>query len=94
MAYRIKKHDLEVAIHRLNVVSGNPTVPWTKDDDGKFRANIGNYHLDGAYGGWKFVQHVTDGGGITNPTHMGFESKRVCYDMLHAYICGIETHAK
>ena len=91
---RITKHNLEIAIHRLNVVSGNPTEPWTKDDDGKFRANIGNYHLDGAYGGWKFVQTMNEGGGINNTINMGFESKKVCYELLTAYIAGIETHAK
>ncbi len=90
---RITKQDLENAIDRLNATAGTPTEPWAKDKAGKFRANIGNYHLDGAYGGWKFTQHVNEGGGCNNPTAMGFETKRDCLAMINAFTAGL-TSAK
>lgn len=88
---RISKRDLEATVDRLNIAAGTPCTPYTKVADGKFRANPGNYHLDWAYGGVKFVRMENEGGGISNPTHMGFESKKVCYDMLHSFIAGLNT---
>ena len=52
--------------------------------------NIGHYCLDGAYGGWKLVRTMNDGGGIDEITY-GFVSKRELYDLINAYIKGVES---
>jgi len=85
----ITEKDLEGMLLRLNRVAGTPTTPYTKLPSGKHRANIGNYHLDFAYGGVKVVQMDNNGGGIRTITQ-GYETKRNCYNQLYMYIRGIE----
>lgn len=85
----ITQKDLENMLLRLNHVAGTPTTPYTKMSGGKHRANIGNYHLDMAYGGVKVVRMNNEGGGIRDITQ-GYETKRNCYNQLYMYIRGIE----
>lgn len=87
---RITAAQLESLVNRLNEMTGNPIVSWVKDESGKFRAQIGNYHLDGAYGGWALYQMQSDGGGIRDVLHVGHCSKKELYTAIHAYIAGIE----
>ena len=46
MAQRITQSDLQNVVDRINSVTNSPMQPW---EDGT--AQIGNYHLSGAYGG-------------------------------------------
>ena len=85
---RTSKAQLQGLIDRLNLITNSPSEPYTKTDKG-YQANIGNYHLDGAYGGWKLVRMVSPEGGIQCPISMGYESKRDCYRMIAAFIAGI-----
>ncbi len=87
---RTTMRDLEGLVNRLNRITGNPETSYTKDASGKFTANIGNYHLDGAYGGWQLSRIQTLGGGITNPLHTGFVSKRELYQAIDNFIRGID----
>lgn len=48
---RIRLADLEFLVERINIITGNNTESYTKDENGKYTANIGNYYLSGAYGG-------------------------------------------
>jgi len=91
LTYRVSKQDLENAIDRLNRAAGTPATPYTRNKQGKLVANDGNYHLYGAYGGYKFIQ-MLNGGGCNNPASMGFETKKQCLAMIHAYTVGIERH--
>ena len=81
---RTTQKELEGLVNRLNRVTGNPEKPW---DNGK--SNIGNYHLDYAYGGVKLVQTMNEGGGIRTIT-LGYETKRNCYLQIVSYLNGIE----
>ena len=87
---RITKDDLERRVAYLNRITGSPAESYTRDDDGKYRANIGNYHLCGDYGGWQLHRMQTDGGGITDVLGGGYQSKRELYNRLNAFIQGIE----
>jgi hypothetical protein len=49
---RITEKMLELSLMRLNAITNSPTEPYTLNDDGKWTANIGNFHLSGAYGGY------------------------------------------
>jgi len=80
---------LEAKVEYLNKLTDNPLTPWTRTAD-KFEANIGNYHLDSAYGGWELVQMQTSGGGITAPLSTGHVSKRELAEKLDAFISGLE----
>lgn len=56
--------DLENAVARLNRSTNSPLESYTKADN-KFTANVGNYHLDGAYGGYSLcrMSNASGGGG-------------------------------
>lgn len=95
---RITQKDLEYLVKRINEVTDSPTEPYTrneKEDDREgrinvgFTANIGNYHLDYAYGGVKLVRMVNDGGGIEEISRDGFGTKRQLYSWLQAFLAGL-----
>jgi hypothetical protein len=91
MAYRITVKMLERQLEILNELTGNPLTPYSKNAEGKYKANIGNFHLSQAYGGCCVHQMCTEGGGVnTIPRHSGHVPKRECYDNLVAFIRGIE----
>ena len=94
---RITQKDLEYLVKRINEVTGSPISTCTKrvDDRGsafghQYSWNIGNYHLDYAYGGVKLSQMVSEGGGITNISDMGYGTKRELYNWMRAFLAGIE----
>lgn len=87
---RTTQKDLENVVTRINRIAGTPATYSDKQPDGKFKANIGHYHLDGAYGGWKLSQVVNEGGGIRNITH-GYAPKSVLYDQMQAFLSGLEA---
>ncbi len=86
---RVSAKDLEHAVKVLNNLANTPTDP--SGVDGK--ANIGNYHIDSAYGGYKLVQMHNAGWGTKNITH-GFISKRDLYYQILAYTAGVEAGQK
>jgi hypothetical protein len=90
MTYRITDKMLENCIAKLNRLTGNAPAPWSKDAEGRMRANLGAYYLDAAYGGVNLAQMVTEGGGITCPLGQGMRTKRELFGQLEAMITGIE----
>ena len=87
---RIGVKNLQAVVDRINRMAGSPMEPWVRGEDGKLRGQIGNYHLDGAYGGYALHRMVNEGGGIINITD-GYRPKRELYDLLFAFIRGMET---
>lgn len=87
---RITENDLRAVIERLNKITNNNPAPYTRTDNGLV-ANVGNYHLDCAYGGYNLAQMVNEGGGIRNTFGCGYVPKKELYGLIHAYIRGIET---
>ena len=53
---RVLNSDLAAVVRRINLITKSPLEPCTKLKSGKFKANIGNYHLDSAYGGHQLVR--------------------------------------
>lgn len=82
---RITQHDLEGSVQRLNELTGNPIAPYT-GENGKYKANIGNYHLDYAYGGVKLVRMQSEDGSITTISAGGYVTKRDLYNQIHTLI--------
>lgn len=96
MTTRTTQKDLDGLVARLNRITNSPATYSTVSHNiisGKadYVINIGHYHLDQAYGGIKLVRTVSEGGGITYPIYMGYETKRVCYGKIAAFIAGIES---
>ncbi len=80
--------ELEHLVTRINVAAGTPTEQYTRTDDGRCKANPGNYHLSSAYGGHQLCQMVNDGGGARNITS-GYVSKRELYYQMRAFLEGM-----
>tara|TARA_R100000995_G_C3412442_1_gene90020 strand:+ start:307 stop:585 length:279 start_codon:yes stop_codon:yes gene_type:complete len=89
MSYRINKKELEYLVDQINTDTNNPLEPYTKDKEGKFKSNPGNYHLGFAYGGVKLLQMVNEGGGVRDHLHTGYTTKRKLYVALNSFLSGI-----
>jgi hypothetical protein len=88
---RITRKHLQPAIDRLNRETNSPASPWARrDEDGRRRANIGNYHLSQAYGGFSLHRMVNESGGVSDVFSCGHVPARDLYNQLHAFLRGIE----
>jgi hypothetical protein len=86
---RITRKDLEGAVNLLNRITGNEAEPY-RGEHGKWFANIGNFHISGAYGGVSLHQMMNEGGGIRDIFQCGHVPMRDLYDLIHAFRKGIE----
>lgn len=78
---------LESAVNRINVMTNNPIEPYSKVDD-KYIANVGNYHLSGAYGGYTLHRMHNLSGGVSDVFQCGHVSKRELMNRIQAFING------
>ena len=86
--------DLRARVDHLNRVLGKPLHHSVTNSEGKYlHAAVGNFHLEGAYGGWKLVQIVNEAGGVRDIS-TGYRSKREVYEFLNAYLDGIHEGVK
>lgn len=95
MAYRYTQRDIDGAVRGLNITAGfsadeADSPLWYTDTDGERRAMVGRYYVQGAYGGWKLVQIVNEGGGERSIT-AGYTSRREVYALIHAYREGMHA---
>jgi hypothetical protein len=88
---RITVVQLQAAVDRLNRETGSPMQPYAPDTDGRQRAQIGNFHLSRAYGGFALHRMVTDGGNVSSPLSTGHIPARELLDRMHAYLAGIDA---
>jgi len=77
-------------IDLLNELTGNPSNRF-EIVDGKYRSQTGNYYLSMQNGGYALYRIVNEGGGINDIFSRGHGTKRELYEMICAYISGIET---
>ena len=90
---RITTKDLEATAARINRLTNSPMQPYVKGagmDKQGYTAQIGCYHLSGAYGGYALHQMVNEGGGVRD-IFGGHMPKRELYERMHAFIRGLET---
>lgn len=97
MAYRYTQKDIDGAVRGLNIVAGFTAAEadaplWYTDTDGERRAMVGRYYVQGAYGGWKLVQILNEGGGERSIT-AGYASRRELHALIHAYREGMHAGA-
>ncbi len=88
---RVTNKQLQALVDRINELTGSPMEPWSRQPDGKYKANIGNYHISGAYGGVCLHRMMNDGGGVTTPLSYGHIPKRELFEQLRAYVAGLEA---
>ena len=87
---RMTRAKVEALIARLNAITGSPAEPYSKGADGKFTANPGNYHIEGAYGGHKLARIANPSGGSSDPLNTGFVSWRKLYDAIDNYMRALD----
>jgi hypothetical protein len=82
---------LETLCQWINERTGSPLEPYTRDESGNLRANVGNYHLSGAYGGYCLHRMHNESGGVTTPLIHGHVPKRELETAMRAFLAGIDT---
>lgn len=86
--HRYTRADLDGAVRGLNLMAGftaeEADAPLYTREGGGYRAMVGRYTLQGAYGGWQVQQIINEGGGVRAITS-GYLSKREVYNLIHAY---------
>ena len=87
---RITEKNLEHLVERINILTKNPIKPYTMQKNGKYKANVGNHHLDWAYGGVQLNIMCNESGGVSHVIYTGFTTKRNLYDQISAFIQGLE----
>lgn len=85
---------LQHLVDQINRTTNSPMESWTRQDDGSLKANIGNYHLSSAYGGYALHRMHNDAGGVTTPIGGGHMPKRELWDRMRAYLDGINAAYK
>jgi len=90
MSNRITIKQLESIVEGINRATNSPLEPYTRDENGKWRANIGNFHLSQAYGGVELQRMVTEGGGVSCPAWNGHIPKREAAERLWTFRNGLE----
>ncbi len=88
---RVTLTQLAGLINRLNRVTGSPFEPYSCDESGTLRANVGCYHLSRAYGGYALHRICNESGGCSEPFYTGHSPARDLYNRIHAYLMGIES---
>jgi len=86
---RITEKMLQARVDWLNELTNQPATPWTKNAEGKMKANIGNYHISGAYGGVCLHRMCTEGGGVQDVFSCGHIPKRELFERICAFMSGI-----
>lgn len=92
---RITKRDLDGVVRRIERTFGyDPDAPqWDEEDDGagaRWSSVPGRFFIDGAYGGWALFRYVNEHGGVSDVLGVGHRPKRELYDLLHAFVRGLE----
>lgn len=88
---RITDKQLDSLCDYLNIITNSPATYGTRNEEGQFKANIGNYHISHAYGGVCLHRVVNEGGGVNTPVVHGHVPKRELFNLIHAFIKGLEA---
>lgn len=77
---------LEAQVFRLNRATGSPEQPYVSS-----KAQIGCYHLSGAYGGYALHRMENESGGISDVFRSGHMPKRDLSNRISAMLVGVES---
>jgi hypothetical protein len=88
---RITVSQLQSVIDRINRETGSPAEPYAPGADGRLYAQIGNYHLSRAYGGFALHRMVSKGGGVSSPLSAGHIPARDLLNRMHAFLSGLDA---
>ena len=78
---------LEAVVTRINIITSSPLESYSKVNE-RYIAQIGNYHLSRAYGGFALHRMCNLGGGVSDVFQCGHVPKRELLDRMYAFING------
>ena len=86
---RITIKHLNFLCVRLNELTNSPKVPYVRTEDGLV-AQIGNFHISQAYGGYCLHRMHNSCGGVITPLSVVHVTARELYIGMSALLRGIE----
>ena len=93
MTNKITRSFLEAKARTINSMTNSP-LESSSMVDGKYRANVGNYHIGGAYGGYCLQRMATEGGGCSDVFDCGHITARQLAALMSAYTAGLYDATK
>ena len=96
MGHRVSRKAVEMMFERFAEKCGRKTGAYSKDESGKFHANVGNWFLDhnGTYGGYVIQEIVSDGGGQSAPFGDTRRSAREMLDTMYFALQAVSLAGK
>ena len=91
MTNRITIKTLRLNADMLNRMTGSPMESYSRDGSGRNVANVGNYHISQAYGGYALHRMCNEGGGCSDIFNSGHIPARELHNLIWAYARGLET---
>ncbi len=88
MSTRITRSFLEAKANTINSMTKSPAEP-SRMVDGKYCANVGNYHISGAYGGYCLHRMCNEAGGVSDVFDCGHIPARELAGLMSAYTAGL-----
>lgn len=92
--HKITKISLERVAEMINRQMKTPEETYAPDPTGVLRAQVGNYHISYAYGGACLHQISNEGGAARDVLFSGHIPKRDLFNLMHAFLRGIEEVRK
>ena len=88
MTTRITRAHLDAKAQTINSMRGAPSEP-SRMVDGKYRANVGNYHISNSYGGYCLHRMSNESGGVSDVFSCGHVPARELAARMSAYTAGL-----
>jgi hypothetical protein len=88
---KITIRDLNAVCERINRLTESPMASYAKSEEGKFIAQVGNYHISQEYGGYSLHRMYNEGGGVSTVFHTGHVPARELYEKMHSFIAGYDA---
>ena len=85
---RITIKHLHRVVALLNDAVGADREPYTRDDEGRFRANVGTFRIDRACGGFRLERIASEGGGASDISPRG--TAREIHEFIQAMLVGLD----
>ena len=86
---RVSKKMLENKVDQLNNITNSPMQYF-----GDYDVNVGHFCISGAYGGYELQRTCNNGGGVRTFFNTGHIPKKELYNLICAFINGIELQAQ
>ena len=93
MTTRITRANLDARAAMLNSMTKSPAESYSKTGD-KLTANVGNYHISGAYGGYCLHRMANESGGVHDVFNCGHIPARELSALMSAYTAGLYDASK